>query len=201
MQFCLVLRLTPLSGQASLSLSFFNLVWAWPSPPALFDWAWPSPSLLLLHSAWALPFSFWPSLAFLPPRRDLETPTLPSFTLESGVFHRARPFSFLSFAPGLPSSPFWPGLAFPFLSFFGSGHSLSKAGPGNSSFCLPLLLGRAWLPFPLRLGLTSPSSPFLARGLAFPILSFGGLLLLSFWPGPGLPLPLWGADCPTCVKD
>ena len=281
---------------------FLCISWAWPSPPALFDWAWPSLCFCIQPGP---PLFFWPGLAFLPPRRGLGTPTLPSFTLELGFFHWAWPspflfwpglaFSILSFAgpglpvsfplhwawpfpfllarpglppcktgPGLPILPlrrghpflfwfrpgnsnfaflyswvwpdppslsgrasplplsfpiwfglgpplfFWLGLAFPSFPFasgpglllslfwawpsppalFGSAWtSFLQGGTWKLQFCLSLLLGRAWLPFPLWPGLTSPSSPFLAQGLAFPILFFGGLPLLPFWPGPGLLLP------------
>ena len=111
-------------------------------------WAWPAPSFCFCIQPGVSLF-FWPGLAFLPPRQGLETPTLPSFSLESGFFHRAWPSPFL----------FWPGLAFPILSF-----------------CV-----RAWpSPFPL-LGLAFPSCPFWL-GLAFLFLS------LCIGPGP-FPFP------------
>ena len=138
----------------------FFFGWAWPSHPSLLGLGLAFPIVLLLHPDWPSPFPFGRGLAFLPPRRGLETPTLPSFTLESGFFHRAWPSPFPLLRLAFPSCPFWLGLAwpvpfpvrrpFPFLLAWPS-HPPSKAVPSfpflvpawKLQFCLPLLLGLA----------------------------------------------------------
>ena len=99
----------PFRAGPRLPLTLFGVAGPGLPLPFFLDRAWPS--FLLLAG---------PGLPILPPRRDLETPILPSFTLGSG----------------LALLPFMAGPHLSLLSLFGSGPGLP----------LPFLLGCAEFP-------------------------------------------------------